>query len=476
MDQKINHPKIIQGGMGAGVSAWHMAKAVSLAGELGLVSGVALDVLLIRKLQLGDPGGHIRRALEHFPDNKASMDIVEKYFIPGGKESSEPFKYSPIFDLTPSTELQFLTVAANFVEVWLAKEGHENPVGINYLEKIQIPTIYSIYGSMLAHVDYIIMGAGIPREIPGIMDKLTRHEDVSHGIAVSGSVSGEKFETHLKPKELLPLDLPELPLPVFLPIVSSVTLANVLAKKTTGRIDGFVIEGPTAGGHNAPPRGKMVLNGRGEPVYGERDAVDLSKIAQIGLPFWLAGSYGSPEGLKKALDLGAQGIQVGTAFALSAETGLAESHRDEAIRLALNDEVDVLTDPLASPTGFPFKVLSLSGTLSDKNEYEKRTRICDLGFLRHLYKKEDGTVGYRCPSEPVKVFIKKGGDEKDTHDRKCLCNALMGNIGLEQIRKGVKENALVTIGDDLVGLNGLLNPDKLPYSAKDVVEYLLSGI
>ena len=26
-------------------------------------------------------------------------------------------------------------MVANFVEVWLAKEGHDGPVGINYLEK-----------------------------------------------------------------------------------------------------------------------------------------------------------------------------------------------------------------------------------------------------------------------------------------------------------------------------------------------------
>ena len=60
-------PVIIQGGMGAAVSDWRLAKTVSLAGQLGVVSGTALDVILTRRLQMGDPGGHIRRALAAFP-------------------------------------------------------------------------------------------------------------------------------------------------------------------------------------------------------------------------------------------------------------------------------------------------------------------------------------------------------------------------------------------------------------------------
>ena len=89
-----------------------------------------------------------------------------------------------------------------------------------------------------------------------------------------------------------------LPRPKFLPIISANSLATSLARKSTGRIDGFVVEGPTAGGHNAPPRGAMQLDESGQPVYGERDAVNLEKLAELGLPFWLAGGTGSPEGVR----------------------------------------------------------------------------------------------------------------------------------------------------------------------------------
>jgi len=60
-------PVVIQGGMGAGVSNWRLARAVSALGQLGVVSGTALDQILVRRLQDGDPGGHMRRGLDAFP-------------------------------------------------------------------------------------------------------------------------------------------------------------------------------------------------------------------------------------------------------------------------------------------------------------------------------------------------------------------------------------------------------------------------
>ena len=75
-----------------------------------------------------------------------------------------------------------------------------------------------------------------------------------------------------------------------------------MLKKANGSVEGFVIEGPTAGGHNAPPRGKLQLDESGDVIYGERDRVDLEKIRQLGKPFWLAGGYGSPEKLREALE------------------------------------------------------------------------------------------------------------------------------------------------------------------------------
>ncbi len=136
----------------------------------------------------------------------------------------------------------------------------------------------------------------------------------------------------------------------------------------------------------------------------------------------------------------------------------------------------VFTDPIASPTGFPFKVVQMPGTLSEASHYAARTRICDLGYLRHLYRKPDGTLGYRCPAEPVNDFVKKGGTVADAQGRKCLCNGLVANIGLSQVRSdSEQELALMTAGDDVAQVAQFLKPGCDSYTAADVVRCLLEG-
>ena len=42
------------------------------------------------------------------------------------------------------------------------------------LPKVQMPNLPTLYGAMLAGVACVIMGAGIPREIPGALDLLAQ--------------------------------------------------------------------------------------------------------------------------------------------------------------------------------------------------------------------------------------------------------------------------------------------------------------
>lgn len=46
-------PRVIQGGMGVRISSYKLAREVSLKGELGVVSGTAVDSVLVRELQSG---------------------------------------------------------------------------------------------------------------------------------------------------------------------------------------------------------------------------------------------------------------------------------------------------------------------------------------------------------------------------------------------------------------------------------------
>ncbi len=474
----MKEPILIQGGMGAAVSNWRLARAVSTEGQLGVVSGTALDCVLARRLQAGDPGGHMRRALEHFPLPDVVAEIMARYYVPGGKGQAEPFKPVSMFKLAPDEGLLKLTVAANFVEVYLAKEGHDGVVGINYLEKIQMPTLPSLYGAMLAGVDYVLMGAGIPRAIPGILDRLSAHEPVSMKIYVEGATAEDDYEMHFDPRRINPRPEGLLKRPRFVAIVSSSVLAATLAKKSTGRVDGFVVENATAGGHNAPPRGALKLDENGEPVYGPRDEVDLGEVIKLGLPFWLAGSYADPHMLREAIEQGARGIQVGTVFAYCRESGLDDSVKRQVIEKAVAGRAAVFTDPLASPTGFPFKVVELEGSLSEKELYDSRPRVCDLGYLRSAYKREDGTLGFRCPGEPVDAYVRKGGNSEDTIGRKCLCNGLMANIGFPQMQKaGYEEKTLITSGNDLPRIACFVKDGgDMSYSAADVINYLLGAV
>ena len=469
-------PVIIQGGMGVAVSDWRLARAVSAEGQLGVVSGTALDTVMVRRLQLGDPGGFVRSALDAFPVSGAADQILDRYFIEGGKDPDRPFRKSPMGKLRPSRRLLDLLVASAFVEVHLARRGHDNPVGINLLEKIQAPTLPVLFGAALAGVGYVLVGAGIPRAIPGILDRLAAGEPVALKADVKHAAQDDHPHFRFDPAdygngELLPPKRPD-----FLAIVSSHVLATVLARKTDSRVDGFVVEGPTAGGHNAPPRGKPALSADGEPVYGERDTADLSVFCDLGLPFWLAGSYGRPERVREALGEGATGVQVGTAFAFCRESGLDPSVKARVIAASRAHRARVHTDPIASPTGFPFKVLGMEGSLSEPDTYAARERVCDLGYLRTAHVNDAGRLDWRCPAEPLDDFVRKGGDPADAVGRKCLCNALLANVGFAQVRDGVTELPLITSGDDVAEVAGFLPDGATDYSAKHVIDTLLGGI
>ena len=144
----------------------------------------------------------------------------------------------------------------------------------------------------------------------------------------------------------------------------------MLARKANGVVNGFVIEAPTAGGHNAPPRGPLQLSVKGEPIYGERDVADLGAFRALGVPFWLAGSCAEPEQIAAALRGGAAGVQIGTAFAYCEESGLDRELRERVLAMSQAGTAEVFTDPVASPTGFPFKVLQMEDTHSDAATYE----------------------------------------------------------------------------------------------------------
>ena len=464
-------PWLIQGGMGIAISHWPLARAVAMAGQLGIVSGTAIETVFVRRLQDHGVDDGLRKVLEGFPDQSVVESALARYTKPRRPGSNTPYKAVPMLTHRNVHATQDLLVLAAYAEVAQARAGHDGLVGINLLTKVQIPTVPTLYGAMLAGVDYVVMGAGIPVHIPGVLDQLSRGELVEMPLEVVGDADKALIPTlRFDPSRCGATD--SLRRPDFLGIVSSHVLANALVKRSSGVVNGFVVEGPTAGGHNAPPRGPLTLDDEGNPVYGERDRVDFEAVRNLGLPFWIAGGITTSEHVRAAMELGATGVQVGTLFAYCHESGMEDGLRRRVMDQVRHGGVRVKTSVRASSTGYPFKVAEVADTLSEEKVYEERPRICDLGYLRDAYLKSDGSVGYRCPSEPVTQFIRKGGHSEETTERTCLCNALMSAAGFPQTReRGYVEPAIVTSGDSIDEIAPMLE-GRDDYGAVDVIDYL----
>ncbi len=511
--QFLKKIKLIQGGMGVYVSNWRLAKAVAMEHPgvtAGTVSGTGLDVIYVRLLQLGDPGGHIRRALSAFDrlfGITIGQKIYQRYFIESGKSPKARFKNPPrqvlhakdgreVFPVPVGTAAPVtlclpddtveLLIATGFAEVWLAKEGHAGNIFMNFLYKIELPLIYTIYGAMLAGVDGIVVGAGNPDGLAAVCSRLARHEAVTHDLSVLYRESGEIFNIPFDPHLVAGGKLTQAPLrrPAFLAIVSLENLVKALAQSTSEAPDGIIIEHHTAGGHNAGPQGPLLKDGLGQPIYGAQDEPDLLAIRQVGRPFWLAGGYGSHVKLEQALAAGAVGIQAGSIFALTEESGMKPAYRSAILNELKKgtDEAALVHTTLFSPTGFPFKVVQLPGTLADRTVFSDRRRVCDLGLLQQQGLSKPAADGsrrlfQRCPAAPVQGFVSKRGLERNTEDRRCLCNGLLACVGLGQVGNQkdelAEEPAIVTLGNHLDGVRRLSHQGQTPYWVRDVVTDIL---
>ncbi len=506
--------QLIQGGMGVYVSNWRLARAVAAerpGATVGTVSGTALDVVYVRLLQLGDPGGHARRALVALDTQchtSIGSRICERYYIPGGKAPEARFRSSPMqlvhaadgsllrkvpegagpVHLSLSEEAVELLIATGFAEVWLAKEGHSGNIFINFLNKIELPLIYTMYGAMLAGVNGIIVGAGNPDGLPAVCTSLASHRAITHPVSVLYRSAGEEFLLAFDPQKVDGGRLTAAPIqrPPFLAIVSLEDLVQALVQSESQAPDGFIIENYRAGGHNANPVGPLRRDEQGQPIYGPKDEPDLAAIKAAGKPFWLAGGYGSFDRLREAQALGAYGVQAGSVFALAEESGMKPDYRSAILNELKKgtDDADLVHTTIFSPTGFAFKVVQIPNTLSQQDVYEERRRVCDIGMLQQIGLSSSGENGtrdlfQRCPAGPVDTYVGRRGLERNTEERRCLCNGLLACVGLGQVKEQggelYEEPAIVTLGDHLDGVRRLSREGQAHYWAGDVVRDILGS-
>jgi len=456
--------------MGIAISNWRLARAVASAGQLGVVSATAIDSVFVRRLQDHGVDEALRAVLDKFPVQSIVEDALRR-FATVRRVAGAPYRsLAMLSDRSPRRAVD-LVVLATFVEVAMAKAGHGGLVGVNLLTKVQIPTAASLCGAILAGVDYVMMGAGVPTHIPGVIDDLTHGRRTTLPFNVTGAASDHPASSlNFDPAPYLPSTA--LTRPQFVGIVSSHVLATALLKRSNGPVDGFVVERPNAGGHNAPPRGAYPLDEHGGPVYGPRDEVDFAVLNELKVPFWIGGGVTDADDVRDALALGAAGVQVGTMFAYCEESGMEPDLRHRVLTAMSRESLAVTTSTTASSTGYPFKVVELAGTIADPATYEQRPRRCDLGYLREAYLDDDGATAYRCGAEPLNIYQRKGGAVEGAQATTCLCNGLMATCGLAQVRPdGYVEAPLVTSGDSLNDIAVLL-VGRDDYSARDVIEWL----
>ncbi|MBK6320273.1 MAG: hypothetical protein IPF51_16195 [Dehalococcoidia bacterium] len=139
-------PELIQEGWASEFQAGGWRELYAMAGQrLGAnVLGVVSD----------RPPGHpcgpftggdkdVARALNAF-DPEAASEIMDQYAVRDPSKARGRRKLPPKPEVlvngskATKSKMTKLAVASAFVEVWLAKEGHSGPIGINVLEKVQL--------------------------------------------------------------------------------------------------------------------------------------------------------------------------------------------------------------------------------------------------------------------------------------------------------------------------------------------------
>lgn len=274
---------------------------------------------------------------------------------------------------------------AVYEEVSLAKAAG-GFAGINIMCALGRDYDDSVRGALDAGADAIISGAGLPMNLPAIQPAR---------------------ETAL------------------IPIVSSSRALDLICRKWERlgtRPDAVVLEGPLAGGH---------LGFRIDQVELEENRLEnlLPPVKDLArrygdFPVIVAGGIYSSEDIARFLDLGADGVQMGTRFLATEESSASPSYKEAVVR-ARQEDILVAHDP-GSPCGLPFRIIRQSPMYVSALSHLRKPK-CDKGYV--LLKDKEGRYT-KCPAK-----------ESNEHHF-CICNGLLSSAGYNPD----KEKALYTVG------------------------------
>lgn len=276
LDVKI---PIIQGGMGVGISRYNLAGHVALAGGVGIISTAQIGY---------DEEDYERNPLE------ANLRAIGKH-------------------INKAREI-----------------ANGGVIGVNIMVATKFYEDY-VKAAVAAGADLIVCGAGLPTELPKL-------------------VEGSKT--------------------MIAPIVSSIKSAFVICKmwdRKYNRVpDMVVIEGPKAGGHLG------FSNEQLDTITDEEYDTEIKGIIETvkeyaskyarKIPVIVAGGIFNKNDVKKCMDLGADGIQVASRFVTTKECDASDAFKQAYINANKEDIVIV-----KSPVGMPGRAIN--------NAFIKKSKI-----------------------------------------------------------------------------------------------------
>ncbi|NLN97009.1 MAG: nitronate monooxygenase, partial [Eubacteriaceae bacterium] len=166
-----------------------------------------------------------------------------------------------------------------------------------------------IKSAVEAKVDAIIMGAGLPLDLP----KLVGDAD----IAIAPIVSGQR---------------------------ALALIMRAWSRRFNRKPDFIIVEGRDAGGHLGFSEEEMTDPGRSTTTI-VKEIVDFLKTAKESIPVFAAGSAFDGFDLKKYMDLGASGVQIGTRFIATEECDASKGFKEVILKATQKDLV-VIKSPV----------------------------------------------------------------------------------------------------------------------------------
>ncbi len=258
--------------------------------------------------------------------------------------------------------------------------GH-GAIGMNIMVALVNSYEDSVLGAMDGGVDAIISGAGLPFSLSEIAKKHPRFEEVA-----------------------------------LIPIVSSGRAAEVILKKweKTNRMpDAFVVEGPLAGGHIGwrDEETAMAPENRLENLI--KEVIDVCFAWNLDIPIIAAGGIYSHEDILHYLSLGCSGVQMGTRFLATHESGANDEYKKMLVDCKESD-IELASKP-GSPCGMLFRVLKASPFYQEALAHA-RVPKCDKGYLLNKGK---------CPAK------------ENNETSFCICNGLLASVALAPTEKNL---------------------------------------